>query len=635
VSGASSLSPGQLLAGRYEVLATLGKGGMGVVYKAHDRVLNETVAIKVLRQDLAESPEMAQRFLAEIKLARSVSHRNVCRIHEYGQDGDVRYISMAYVDGVDLKQVLRERGRLPPAEAFELAIGVAEGLQAIHDEGIIHRDLKAPNLMLDARGVVRLMDFGIAKQWNDKASAGLTATGMIMGTPEYMSPEQVLGQKLDLRSDLYALGVVVYELFVGITPFQAETPVGLLMKHLHDPPALDAAGLPPALVPVLARALAKDRESRHASAGEMADALREARRATTGASGPRTAPQPRPVPERTTLIPRPSATVTTPLPAAAAAPAPTAAAVPPTQASAAPARRSWALPIAGGAAALVILVLAGAAVALRGRATPSPSPDPSAPPTTAVAVDATPAPTPSAPAPPPTLAAAASPAPPPRASAPAPRREGTPARAANPEVEGLLAEAETAFAAQQHQAALAFYEEALRLDPANARARIGRELCTNALAQAAVVPARPPRAFASGRTEFTGRSAAPTGPAGFESSTGVAARRVDQPAAAPGKLVFEVEPPAVRAGEAFVVKIYMVNEGSATLRLAEATVATTTDGRTASGPVGLLAQEAPPRQRTLILSTGGQWRAEVASWSLAVTVRMAGGDSYRNELAWK
>ena len=203
------------------------------------------------------------------------------------------------------------------------------------------------------------------------------------------------------------------------------------------------------------------------------------------------------------------------------------------------------------------------------------------------------------------------------------------------EVEGLLAEAETAFKAQHHRVALEFYEQALALDPANARARIGRDLCAGALAQAPAAAVRPPRTFVAGRTQHSGGAAAPAGPAGFDSSTGVAVRRVDQGAAAPGKLLFEVEPAVVKPGDAYTVKVFMMNEGAAVLRLADATVTTVTDGRPAAGPVALLAREAPPRQRTLLVSAASQWRAEVESWSLAVVVRTANGETYRNELAWK
>jgi len=279
-----ALTHGSVIANRYEILRPLGKGGMGMVYKAHDRMLEETVAIKVLRTEFARTEEMAKRFRHEIKLARKVSHRNVCRIHEYGEDGPLRYISMEYLEGNDLKQELRDRGSLGAHEAFDVVIQVAEGLQAIHDVGIIHRDLKTPNLMRDARGVVRLMDFGIAKEGNDTGGA-LTSTGQVMGTPEYMSPEQCRGEKIDFRSDIYALGIVNYEIFTGQVPFRGDTPVATIFKHIQDPVPMDggpAARIPTAAIPILLRALSKDRTGRFDTAFEMATALRHARAETPG-----------------------------------------------------------------------------------------------------------------------------------------------------------------------------------------------------------------------------------------------------------------------------------------------------------------------------------------------------------------
>ncbi|HEX9202745.1 MAG TPA: serine/threonine-protein kinase [Vicinamibacteria bacterium] len=277
-----ALTHGAIIGNRYEILSPLGKGGMGMVYKAHDRMLDETVALKVLRSEFANTPEMAKRFMSEIKLARKVSHRNVCRIHEYGEDNGIRYISMEFVEGTDLKQTLRDRGGLPADEAFEVAIQVADGLQAIHDVGIIHRDLKTPNIMRDQRGVVRLMDFGIAKiEGMDRASGALTTTGQIMGTPEYMSPEQCLGEKIDHRSDIYALGIVDYEIFTGQVPFRGDTPVATLFKHLQDPVPFEAGPgatrIPLHAVPVLRCALAKNRAERFSTAAELAQAMREAR----------------------------------------------------------------------------------------------------------------------------------------------------------------------------------------------------------------------------------------------------------------------------------------------------------------------------------------------------------------------
>ncbi len=284
----SALTQGHVLASRYEIQTLLGRGGMGVVYKAHDRLLDEPVAIKVLRSDLMGTPELAKRFRSEIKLARKVSHNNVCRIHEYGEDGSLSYISMALIEGTDLRKVLRRHpDGLPHAEAYEAAIQASEGLQAIHQVGIIHRDLKTPNIVRDAAGVVRLMDFGIAKEAD--RNAGFTATGEVMGTPEYMSPEQCRGERLDFRSDVYSMGIVTYEMFTGRVPFHGETVMATLLQQLQEPPPLEGAAgsrLPSALVPVLRCALAKRPADRYPSAAHLAEALRGARAASASATPP-------------------------------------------------------------------------------------------------------------------------------------------------------------------------------------------------------------------------------------------------------------------------------------------------------------------------------------------------------------
>jgi serine/threonine-protein kinase len=305
-----ALTQGYVVASRYEILATLGQGGMGTVYKAHDRELDEFVALKVLRGDFATHPEIAKRFRSEIKLARRIRHKNVCGIHEYGQEGHLRYIAMEFISGVDFRRVLLERGPLPQEEAFDVSIQIAHGLQAIHEEGIVHRDLKTPNIMRDTRGVVRLMDFGIAKQWDSDGGTNLTAVGQVVGTPEYMSPEQVRAGKIDFRSDIYALGIVIFELFTGRVPFRGATPVVTLFQQLNDPPPLGgpaSARLPKALIPVIRQALAKDAADRYLSASDLAQALGTAQRASASRAEPgsltkpiltTTAPdlQPRPTP---------------------------------------------------------------------------------------------------------------------------------------------------------------------------------------------------------------------------------------------------------------------------------------------------------------------------------------------------
>ena len=272
----ATIRRGSVIASRYEVLSPLGRGGMGMVFKAHDRVLDEIVAVKTLRYDAAAQPEIARRFRSETRLARKVRHKNVCAIHGYGEEAGLRYIAMQFIEGVDLRRVLREKGRLPPREAFDTVIAVARGLEAIHRAGVIHRDLKTANIMIDALGVVRLMDFGVAKQ----SGAETTSAGAVIGTPEYMSPEQGRGQPVDFRCDIYSLGVVIYEVFSGAVPFRGDTPIAIILKHLNEPPPLDGLldlGVPPAVVPILARALAKDPADRYQTAHDVLAALEEAR----------------------------------------------------------------------------------------------------------------------------------------------------------------------------------------------------------------------------------------------------------------------------------------------------------------------------------------------------------------------
>ena len=329
-----AVSRGTVIASRYEILEPLGKGGMGVVYKARDAVLEETVAIKLLRPDASEDEDLTRRFRSEIKLARRVSHKNVCRIHEYGEEHGRRFISMEYIDGADLKRVLRTRGGLPPGEAFEVALQVAQGLEAVHDEGIVHRDLKTTNIMRDTRGVIRLMDFGIAKRTGGDATAGgATATGQIVGTPEYMSPEQARGQRVDSRSDVYALGVVIFEIFTGAVPFRGDTPIATLFMHIEEPPPLEgprAGNLPAALVPVLRRALAKDPSQRYQDAKEVTCALREASAAYSLTSPTAVAPP------TVSMSGHEEPTGTVPMPTPTPMPAPQPTALAPTQAVAGP-----------------------------------------------------------------------------------------------------------------------------------------------------------------------------------------------------------------------------------------------------------------------------------------------------------
>jgi serine/threonine protein kinase len=276
---ALTLPEGTVLAGRYVIKSLLGVGGLGRVYRAHDRMLDELVAVKLLNPEAARSPELSKRFRSEIKLARKVRHRNVCAIHEYGEHEGYRFVAMELVDGVDLHRILRERGPLPTPDAFDVAIQVSKGLSAIHAAGVLHRDLKTPNIMRDSKGDVRLLDFGIAKLITPTGTA-ITAVQKVVGTPEYMSPEQIRGDELDERSDIYGLGIVIYEIFSGSVPFRGRSPLDTLVKHMNTPPPLygeAAARFPASLVPVLRTCLAKLPEQRYRSARELIDALRFAR----------------------------------------------------------------------------------------------------------------------------------------------------------------------------------------------------------------------------------------------------------------------------------------------------------------------------------------------------------------------
>jgi predicted Ser/Thr protein kinase len=282
-----AIEPGTVLNDRYEVLAALGRGGMGMVYKVHDRELDEALALKVLRADLAGNPMAESRFRSEIKLARKVSHPGVCRIFEYGRHEHLSYIVMELVEGVDLKSILRDKGTLPTREALEVAIAIGQALRAIHEVGIVHRDLKASNVMLAAGNRVKLMDFGIAKSTQADGTRA-TAPGQIIGTPEYMSPEQARGQEIDARSDVYALGVVTYELLTGGVPLSGTTAIETLFKQMNEPPPFETArqkGVPERVLPVLRKALAKKREDRFAAAQELVTALEEAKAALAHPAG--------------------------------------------------------------------------------------------------------------------------------------------------------------------------------------------------------------------------------------------------------------------------------------------------------------------------------------------------------------
>jgi len=263
------LTPGSSLGTRYEILRLLGQGGMGAVYLAHDRELDRKVALKVIRADMAANPEILKRFKQELILARQITHRNVIRIFDLAQAENIKFITMELVEGEDLQAVLRRKKKLDPAEAANIMAQVCRALEAAHGEGVIHRDLKPQNIMLDKTGRVYVMDFGIARSIT---ASGMTQTGALIGTPDYMSPEQAKGLPLDARSDLFTVGIIFYEILSGTTPFKADTTMGKLWKRTSEPPRplieLDKT-IPAELSDIVKKSLEIDPDKRFASASEL------------------------------------------------------------------------------------------------------------------------------------------------------------------------------------------------------------------------------------------------------------------------------------------------------------------------------------------------------------------------------
>ena len=280
--------------GHYRIVAELGRGGMGVVYKAHEESLNRFVAIKVLGEHLEEDTDYVARFLREAQSAARLNHPNIVQIYAVSEDEGRHFFVMEYISGRSLHQILRSEETVEETRAARTALQTAAGPQPAHEQGVIHRDIKPANLLIDDRGLVKIADFGLALMGG--AATRLTATGMLMGTPGYLSPEQCLDQEIDERTDIYSLGVTFYEALTGRVPFAADSPLALLRQIVEvEPP--DLGELNPEVDEdvraLVARMMAKDREQRHASCADLIAELRpilEARGATgalvEGLAGP-------------------------------------------------------------------------------------------------------------------------------------------------------------------------------------------------------------------------------------------------------------------------------------------------------------------------------------------------------------
>jgi len=263
------LTMGSTFAGRYQVIEELGHGGMGRVYKVFDTDIKEKIALKLLRPEMALDKETVERFSNELKLARKISHRNVCRMFDMGKAEGTTFITMEFVPGEDLKKFIRKSGQLGAGRTVLIAKQVCEGLAEAHHLGIVHRDLKPQNIMVDEDGNARIMDFGIARSLSGK---GITGAGVLIGTPEYMSPEQVEGKEVDQRSDIYSLGVILFEMVTGHVPFEGDTPFTIGVKHKSERPRNPRelnAQLPEDLSRVILRCLEKDKAKRYQRAEEL------------------------------------------------------------------------------------------------------------------------------------------------------------------------------------------------------------------------------------------------------------------------------------------------------------------------------------------------------------------------------
>jgi serine/threonine protein kinase/Flp pilus assembly protein TadD len=263
------LTTGSTFAGRYQIIEELGKGGMGRVYKVLDTKINEKIALKLIKPEIAKDRKTIERFSNELRLARKIRHKNVCGMFDLGEEKGTHYITMEFIPGEDLRSSIRRFGQLPIGKSISITKQIGEGLAEAHRLGVVHRDLKSSNIMIDKEGNVRIMDFGIARSLE---ADGITDTGMMIGTPEYMSPEQVEGKEVEKRSDIYSLGVILYEMVTGEVPFRGETALNIGIKHRtekpKDPQVLNHQ-LSDDFSQIIMKCLEKDRKNRYKNAEEL------------------------------------------------------------------------------------------------------------------------------------------------------------------------------------------------------------------------------------------------------------------------------------------------------------------------------------------------------------------------------
>ena len=291
------LTTGSTFAGRYQIIEELGKGGMGKVYKVFDKEIQAKMALKLIKPEVSADRTTIERFRNELKIARDISHKNICRMYDLGKEASNYFITMEYVSGEDLKSFIRRSRQLVVGTAIFIANQVCEGLAEAHRLGVVHRDLKPGNIMIDREGNAKIMDFGIARSISTK---GITGAGVMIGTPEYMSPEQVEGKEVDQRSDIYSLGIILYEMLTGRVPFEGDTPFTIGIKHKSeipkDPKELNAH-VPSDLNRLVLKCLEKDKEKRYQSADELRADLEKIEKGVPTTE--------RPIPKRKTVTSKP------------------------------------------------------------------------------------------------------------------------------------------------------------------------------------------------------------------------------------------------------------------------------------------------------------------------------------------
>ncbi|HEV2236068.1 MAG TPA: protein kinase, partial [Ktedonobacterales bacterium] len=266
----------EILGDRYEMQDAIGRGGMATIYRAVDLRMGRTVAVKILREVYSSDPKFVTRFQREARAASLLQHPNIVQVFDYGQSGESYYIVMEFVDGTDLRRYLKRTGKLSSERAVTIARDVALGLGAAHKRGIVHRDVKPQNIMLNDADLVKLTDFGIASVYKDAGAERLTTTGMTLGTVQYYAPEQAQGEVVTPAADIYALGIVMYEMLTGRPPFDGDTPVAVAMKHIQEPPEPPTTYNPsiaPGLERIIMRCLEKDPRDRFRDGDALAYAL--------------------------------------------------------------------------------------------------------------------------------------------------------------------------------------------------------------------------------------------------------------------------------------------------------------------------------------------------------------------------